>query len=41
MNVAGQWLFRIGLIDLDVNIEEPDRNNDGTNTSCSKKLFNN
>lgn len=30
MNVPGQWIFRIGLIDLDVNIEEPDLNNDGT-----------
>lgn len=30
MNVPGQWIFRIGLIDLDVTIEEPDLNNDGT-----------
>lgn len=29
MHVPGQWLFRIGLIDLDIPIEEPDTNNDG------------
>lgn len=39
MNVAGQWLFRIGLIDLDVNIEEPDRNNDGTTSSNGLKII--
>lgn len=29
MNVPGQWIFRVGQIDGEAEIEEPDMNNSG------------